>query len=160
MSDIDQDELPHTGWFDSESDLPGFSSVDSTIDLGVNVSSPSANLPHVEAMYFGDSNAMSPAPNKGNSVGNVPPGETESCKGENFLDTPTHTPPQSKSTSPLLCHRDWVKGRGRGWDERGEKVLQYYKKNHTDLSYSKGCGRDFVLGSLYHTSLIKQTNLI
>jgi len=70
--------------------------VDSTIELGVNVSSPSANLPHVEAMYFEDSNAMGPAPNKGNSVGDVPSRETESCKGENFLNTTTHTPPPKK----------------------------------------------------------------
>jgi len=122
MSDKDQDELPHTGWFDSESDLPGISSVDSTVDLGVNMSSPSANLPHVEAMYFGDSNAMGPAHNKGNLVGNVPLGETKSCKWVNFLDTPIHTPPQSKSTSPLLCHRDWVMGRGRGTGREGVKI--------------------------------------
>jgi len=70
--------------------------VDSTIELGVNVSSPSANQPHVRALGFGDSHAMGPAPNMGNSVGNVPPGETESSEGENFLDTPIHTPPQSK----------------------------------------------------------------
>jgi len=40
MSDSDLEELPHTGWFDSESDLPGISSVDSTLELGVIVSSP------------------------------------------------------------------------------------------------------------------------
>jgi len=79
MSDIDQDEPPHTGLFDSESDLPGVSSEDSTTKLGVNVSSPSASLLKVVAMYFGDSNTMGPASNRGNSVGNVQPVETESC---------------------------------------------------------------------------------
>jgi len=40
MSNNDLEEVPHTGWFDSESDLPGISSVDSTLELGVIVSSP------------------------------------------------------------------------------------------------------------------------
>jgi len=53
MSAIDQDELLYARLFDSG--LPGISSVDSTIELGVNVSSPSANQPDVRAMYFGDS---------------------------------------------------------------------------------------------------------
>jgi len=39
MSEIDQDELPEPRWFDSESELPGISSVDPTIKLGVNMSS-------------------------------------------------------------------------------------------------------------------------
>jgi len=44
MSEIDQDELPEHEWFDSESELPGISSVDPAIKLGVNMSCPSANL--------------------------------------------------------------------------------------------------------------------
>jgi len=119
MSEIDPDELPYSGWFDSKSKLPGISSVDSTIELGVNVSPLPANQPHVRAMYFGDSSAMGPAPKKGNPVGNVPSGETKFCKGEHFLDTPLPTTPQSKLPSVLLCHRSWSVGRGRGWDEGG-----------------------------------------
>jgi len=119
MSDFDQDELPHTGRFDLESDLPGISSVDSTTELGVSVSFPSANQSQVRALDFGVSSAMGPAPNTSNSVGNVPSGETKSCKGENFLDTPNHTPSQSKSPSPIPFHRRWAKGRERGWEKRG-----------------------------------------
>jgi len=126
MSDIDPDKLPYTGWFDSESDLSGISSVDSTINLGVNMSFPPANQPHIRALDFGDSNAMGSAPNTGNSVGNIPLGKTKSCGGEKFLDTPIHTPLQSKSTSLLPCPRGWAMGRGRGMDERGRKVLQSY----------------------------------
>jgi len=51
MSDSDQEELPNNGWFDSESDLPGISLVDSTQTLGVTVSSPSANR-HIRALDF------------------------------------------------------------------------------------------------------------
>jgi len=43
MSDSDTEIPHHTGWFGSESDLPGISSLDSTIELGVNVCSPSAD---------------------------------------------------------------------------------------------------------------------
>jgi len=69
MSDSDQEKLPNTGWFDSKSDLPGISSVDSTLELGVIVSSPSASQIHVKALDFKDSSAMGSAPNKGNPVG-------------------------------------------------------------------------------------------
>jgi len=31
MSDSDHEELPNNGWFDSEYELPGISSVDSTL---------------------------------------------------------------------------------------------------------------------------------
>jgi len=113
MSDSDLEELPHTGWFDSEPDLPEISSVDSTlgstdeissVEPGVIVSSPSATTQMYRAVEVGDSSAMGPAPNKGNPVGHVPLQETESCKGESFLDTPIHTPPQSKSQPPFPCH--------------------------------------------------------
>jgi len=55
MSDTDQDKPQSPGCFDSESDLPGNSSVDSTIKLGVNVSVLSANQTQVRALGFGDS---------------------------------------------------------------------------------------------------------
>jgi len=82
MSDSDFGELPNTGWFDSESDLPGISSVDSTIEQGVIVSFPSANQIQVRALNFGDSSATGPAPNKGTPVGHVPLEGTESSTGK------------------------------------------------------------------------------
>jgi len=59
MLDSDQEELPNNGWFDSESDLPGISSVDSTLAMGVKVRSHSANR-HIRALDFGDSSTTSP----------------------------------------------------------------------------------------------------
>jgi len=109
MSDSDLEEPPHTGWFDSESDLPGISSVYSTIELGVIVSSPSASHIHVRALDYEESSAMGSAPNKGNLVGHAPLEKTESCKGVNFLDTLFHTPSKQViiifSVSPWLGHR-------------------------------------------------------
>jgi len=52
MSDSDLEEPPNNGWFDSESELPGISSVDCTQTLGVIVSSASANR-HIGALDFG-----------------------------------------------------------------------------------------------------------
>jgi len=46
MSDIDLDEVPLTNWFDSESDFPEISSVNFTLNPGVNVIFPSANIHH------------------------------------------------------------------------------------------------------------------
>jgi len=112
MSDSDLEEALNNGWFDSEYELPGISSVDSTQTLGVMVSSPSADHIQVKALDFGDSSAIGPAPNMGTSVGHVPLEGTESSKGENFLDTPNHTPSQSKSSSPIPFHRGWSMGRG------------------------------------------------
>jgi len=119
MSDSDLEELPNNGWFDSESDLPGISSVDSTIEQGVIVSSLSANQIHVRAVDFGDSSATGPVLNKGTPVGHVPLEGTDSSKEENFLDTPIHTPSQSKSPSPVPFHRGWSMGRGRGVGRKG-----------------------------------------
>jgi len=119
MSDRDLKELPNTGWFDSESDLPGISSVDSTLEPRIIVSSTSANQIHVRALDFEDSSVMGPASNKGNPVGHVPLEETESCKGENFLDTPIDTPTESKSPSPQPFHRGWAMRRGRGVGREG-----------------------------------------
>jgi len=55
MSDSDHEELPNNGWFDSESELPGILSVDSTLAMGVNVSSPSADHIQIRALDFGNS---------------------------------------------------------------------------------------------------------
>jgi len=124
MSESDPDELPEPGWFDLESELPGILSVDPTIELGVNVSFPSANrIQEVRALIIGNSSATGTAPNTGIlliQVGNGPQ-EEESSKGEIFLDTPTHTPPQSKSPSPIPLQRGWsIWVEGEGWNERGE----------------------------------------
>jgi len=100
MSDSDLEEPPNNGWFDSESNLPGTSSVDSTLAMGVIVSSPSADQIQVRALDFGDSSATGPFLNKGIPVDNVPLGGTGSDNGENFLDTPIHTPPQNQVTVP------------------------------------------------------------
>jgi len=121
MSDSDLEELPNTGWFDLESALPGISSVDSTIKPGVIVSSPSVSQIHVRALYFGDSSAMGIAPNKGTTVGHVPLEGTGFSKGENFLDTPIYTHPQSKSPSLQPFHRGWPIVRGRGMGREGQK---------------------------------------
>jgi len=67
MSDSDLEELPNNGWFDSESDLPEISSVDSTLATGVIVSSPTADHIQARALDFGDSNATGPAPNTATS---------------------------------------------------------------------------------------------
>jgi len=49
MSDIDQEGPFNNEWFDSEANLPGMLSVDSTTTMGVNVSTPSANI-HIRAI--------------------------------------------------------------------------------------------------------------
>jgi len=128
MSNSDTDELPNTGWFDSESDLPGILSVDSTVALGVNMSCPCANQIQARALDFGDSSITGPAPNTGIPVGNAPLGGTGLIKRESFLDTPIHTPPQSKSPSPVPFHRGWSMGGGKGVGREGEKfyILSKY----------------------------------
>jgi len=71
MSEIDPDEPPEPGWFDSESKLPGISSAEQTIELGVNMSFPSANpIQKVRALIIENSSATGPAPNRGILVGN------------------------------------------------------------------------------------------
>jgi len=97
MSNSDLEDVPHTGWFDSESDFPEISSLDSTLELRVNVSYPSANPIHVRAPRIEDSSAVGSVRNKGSPVGHAALEETESYKGVNLINTPIHTPPQSKS---------------------------------------------------------------
>jgi len=119
MSDSDRKELPNRGWFDSESELPGISSVDSTIaTLGVNVSSPSASH-HIGALEIRNSNTTGPAPNAGIPGHYVPLGGTGPDKGESFLDTPHPTSPQSNSPSSILFHCGYAMGRGRGMGREG-----------------------------------------
>jgi len=121
MSNSDTEELHNTGWFDSESELLGISSVDSTLELGVNMSCPSANLTLARALEIGDSNTTSSDPNMGISLGYVPLGGNGPIKGERFLDTPFHTSPQSKSPSPVPFHCGWSKGRGKEVGREGQK---------------------------------------
>jgi len=71
MSDNDSDRPPHTGWSDCEPDLPRNSSVDSTIGLGVNVCSPSADQTQTRALECWDLIPTASAPNKGNLVGHA-----------------------------------------------------------------------------------------
>jgi len=54
MSDTDLKEVPLTNWFDSESDLPEISSVNSTPNPGVNLILPSADIPHEQALGLED----------------------------------------------------------------------------------------------------------
>jgi len=124
MSDNDQEDAPLTNWFDSESDFPEMSSVNTTPHLGVNVSPPSVNNPHDWALENEDNSAMDSAPNKGNSAGKVLLEEAGPNKRGDLLDTPIHTPPQSKSPSPFSCHSTWGMGRGRGMrQERKKKFI-------------------------------------
>jgi len=63
MSEIDLNKSPDHGWFDSESELPGILSVDTTIELGVNMSFPSADHTQgIKALEIGNSSATGPAP--------------------------------------------------------------------------------------------------
>jgi len=127
MSDSDTDSPPYNMWSDSETDLPGTSSVDSANKLGLNVWSPSV----------GQSRELTPfkcwtrpstasAPKMGNLVGHAPSGEAESCKGEEFLESPTQTTPKSKPKLTLSCHRGWAMGRGRGVKLERRKTLHIH----------------------------------
>jgi len=124
MSDSDLEEPPNNGWFDSESELPGISSEDSTQTLGVIMSFPSANR-LIGALDFGDNSATGSAPNRGIPV--VFRARLEgagSGNGENFIDTTTHTHPQSKSPSPIPFHYGLPMGRGRGVGREGGVITK------------------------------------
>jgi len=64
--------------------------VDSTIEPGVIMSSPSPDQIQVRALDYGHGNTTGAAPNTGLFVGNAPLGGAGSSKGESFLDTPIH----------------------------------------------------------------------
>jgi len=110
MSEIDPDDPPEPGWFDSESELPGILSVDPTIELGVNMSFPSADLiQEVRAIVIWNSSAPGPARNTGNLVGNGPQEGAESSKGESFFRYPNPYSPSKQVTftdpvSPWVVH--------------------------------------------------------
>jgi len=107
MSNSDIEELPNTGWFDSESELPGISSVDSTLELEVNMNCPSANLTLPRALETGDSNTTGPAPNTSIPVGYVPLGGNEPIKGDSFFRYPNPYSP-SKQVSVTCSVSLWV----------------------------------------------------
>jgi len=136
MSDIDHEEPLNNEWFDSESDLPGISSVDSTKLMGINVSPHSANgqinTPEIE---MGNSNTTASAPYRGGPMGNAPLVGTKPDKGENFLDTPNPTPLQSKSPSPILFHRGWSMGRGMRVEREGGKSSTYSFTITSNMNY-------------------------
>jgi len=113
MSDTDLEEVPLTNWFNSESDLPEISSVNSTPNPGVNVIFPSANIPHEQALGIEDSNTTGSASSTGNPVGHVLLEEMGSDEEGNLLNAPTHTPPPSKLSSPfrVTVVGPWVEGR-------------------------------------------------
>jgi len=120
MSDIDQEGPLNNEWFNSESNLSGISSVDSTATMGVSVSAPSASC-HIKALEIGNSNTTGPAPNTGMPAGYAPQVGTGPNKGESFLDTLHPNPPRSKSPSPISFHCGYAMGRGRGMGREGGK---------------------------------------
>jgi len=124
MSDTDQEGSHPTGCSDSESEPPGFSSVDSANIQGVNLCSPSVNQTNDRAFFkCWDTPSIESAPYKGNPAGHVRLEGAESCKGQEILESRTHTNPQSKSPLILSCHRGWAMGKGRGMRREGQKTL-------------------------------------
>jgi len=77
-------------WLDSESDFPEISSVNSAINPGVNVISPSANLTHEQALGVEDSKATRSASNRGNPVDHALLEETGSNEVGKLLKAPNH----------------------------------------------------------------------
>jgi len=137
MLDSDFEDSQCPGRSDLESSLPHYSLVDSTdlTSLGVNVNT-NPNFPADQtqnrATVIGDSNISAPASNTGISVCYAPPRGTGSDEGEEFLESPTQTTPQSKSPSVFPFHRGWPMGRGRGMERGGGG------KNSTTMNNSIG----------------------
>jgi len=126
LSDNDQEEVPLTNWFDSESDFPEISSVNTTPRPGVNVSPLFVNTHHDWALENEDSSTMHSATNKGNSAGNVPLDEIRPHTRGDLLDTPAHTPLQSKSPTIFLTHCVLAMGRRKEMKREGEKKFIIY----------------------------------
>jgi len=109
MLDTDLEEVPLTNWFDSVSDFPEISSVNSTPNPGVNVISPSGNIHHKQTLGIEDSNATGSASNTDNPVGYVLLEETGSDEGLKILKAPKPYSPSKQATitffvSPWLGH--------------------------------------------------------
>jgi len=102
MSEIDHDELPDHGWFDSESELPRISSVDSTLANCVNVSFPSADhIREVRALEIRNRSATGPAPNTGILVGHGPQEWAESRREFSRYLNPYSPSKQVTFTDPV-----------------------------------------------------------
>jgi len=121
MSDSELEDVLVLNWFDSESDLPKISLINSTLHLGVNVGQTSVNKQHIWALRDKDSNAADSTPNTGTLAGNALLEETGPNTRGCLLGTLIPTPPQSKSTSPFSSHCTKGIGRGRGIRKEGEK---------------------------------------
>jgi len=91
MSDSELEDVPVVNWFDSQSDFPEMSSVNTTPHLSVNVGQTPVNMPHTCAVGDEDSDAADSVPNTGTLAGNA------LLEGTGphtifLLDTLTHTP--------------------------------------------------------------------
>jgi len=102
MSDSELKETSVVNWFDSESDLPHISSINSTPQPGINIGQFSQN-PMVLGIEDGSMTGL--VSNRGNQAGLVLPEETESNAGGEWLGAPILTTPQSKTSSPFSYHR-------------------------------------------------------
>jgi len=90
--------------------------------IGVNVCPHSVDPnPEPSSSNIGYSPPTRSVHYKGNRSGHVPVEEAESCKGEEFLESPTLTTPQRNTPPNLSCHHGWAMGRGRGLSLGGVK---------------------------------------
>jgi len=80
-------------------------------------------MQEARVLVMGNSNTTASAPYHGCTMGQVPLSGTKPDKGENFIDAPNPSPPQRKLTSPIPFHRGWARGKGRGIEREGGKVL-------------------------------------
>jgi len=119
MSDSDSVELTQPGCSDFESGPPGNLSSSPQLyhrnsDLNVHRFSADIRTP-CESLSLGDSFGLHTftrsAHYKGNRGGHE---EAESCKGKEFLESPTPMATQRSTPPTLSCHREWLPGRGRG----------------------------------------------
>jgi len=121
MSEVDPDELPEHGRFDSESEPPEISSVDPAVELGVNMSSHSPNfIQESRVLVTGNSNTTASARYQGSTMGHVLLSGTEPDKGEIFLDAPnpSHLKASYLHRSSFTVCGPWVEG--EGYNEKGE----------------------------------------
>jgi len=119
MSDSDSDSS-HPRRSDSESEWHRKSSVESTSQVGVNVCPHSVDSIQIDPFAkFGSTPSTRSAHYAGNRGGHVPLEEAESCKGEEFLDTPTLRTPKEVIRLPfrIIVAGSWVEGGdSRGWE--------------------------------------------
>jgi len=95
--------------------------------MGVNVCPNSVDFVQFDP-YTKLKNSLSTrsAHQPGNRVGSVSFEEAGSCKGEEFLASPTLMHP-TRDTPPILsCHRGWGMGRGKGQPRVGVKIATLF----------------------------------